>query len=241
MEGHGPQTLLGEIEWHNWTDIFSRLDDNTDDKAFAMSLAAKIILYNASSFDRRLVQAVQEFPLRLLQFCDPSKAKDLASTLLQHERLEVNTKKFKQLFLTELIQVQSSGVLPCRLREFVSGLKKFWAADVRDAERTNKCVGMIQSRCPNIGPDLLSSRVNLKFYLGGTCAGAGLQGKRWSLFKPVAEGLKHLCLSGWNGKEEVMSNPERFTPPRRPENLPDMDYVKKDRGLTSIAVQSMPH
>ena len=97
-----------------------------------------------------------------------------------------------------------------------------------DCERTNKMVSMLAERSPNISDDLLSSRVGLKFYMSESCAGAGKQGKRWSIFKPVAESLKNLCLSGWDTKDEIMNLPNRFAPPTAPPNAPPLEFVKQE-------------
>ena len=83
----------------------------------------------------------------------------------------------------------------------------------------------MSERSPNIGHDLLSSRVGLKFYMSESCAGAGKQGKRWSVFKPVAESLKNLCLSGWESKDEVMSVPDRYAPPEAPSDIPTQTEI----------------
>ena len=39
-----------------------------EDGAFAMSLGARTVLYNASAFQRRIVEPLGRFPLLLLQF-----------------------------------------------------------------------------------------------------------------------------------------------------------------------------
>ena len=80
--------------------------------------------------------------------------------------------------------------LPPKLEAFVKRIARFQQADVRDSERTNKTISLLVDRAPNIG----DSHVMLKHFLGETDAGHGLQGARWSKFKPVAEGLKKLRL-----------------------------------------------
>ena len=103
-------------------------------------------------------------------------------------------------------------------------------------------VSMLQERAPNIGDDLLSSRVCLKFFMSECCAGQGLQGKRWSLFKPVAEALKNLCLSGWETKEEISGVAGRFAPPEKPENIPGLAEMNREymkiTGRASVSVAS---
>ena len=133
-----------------------------EDGAFAMSLGAKTVLYNASAFQRRIVQPLERFPLLLLKFgCgDRRVCKQLATRLLTEDSLHTTASKFRDLFRTELGELQQTGVLADdRLGSMVHGLTIFGKADVRDSERTNKSVKLQETRSPNIGHDLLSSRV----------------------------------------------------------------------------------
>lgn len=204
------------------------------DAKFALSLGARITIYNASSFHRRIVDPLQQFPLVLLQFASGNSEKitELATSLLAAKRLHVTACKFRDLFRSELEELKKKPVLKHdRLGILIEGLTKFGEADVRDSERTNKAIKLQETRCPNIGCDLLSSRVVLKHFMGETCEGAGLQKKKWSLFRGVAEKLKNMCLSGWQDKSEVMNRPDRWTPPSPHSSLPSLEMVKKDRCL----------
>lgn len=190
-----------------------------------------MIIYNASAFHRRLVEPVERFPLLLLRLdCGiPSVVKEIATELLNAPFLPITARKVRDLFKVEVTELSRTGVLKNDgLGSLIRGLTMFSTADVRDSERTNKAIKLQETRSPNIGCDLLSSRVCLKHFLGQQGEGAGLQGKRWSLFRPVAEKLKNTCLAGWEAKDEVMSNPERWSPPLAPANLPSLESVKQD-------------
>ena len=131
----------------------------------------------------------------------PAKRKALATELLsaQASSLETTTRKFRERFDADLHAAanaaQDQPDLTPKLRLFIEGLATFWRADARDSERNNKTISMLRERGPNIGDDLLSSRVVLKHHMGETNAGAGLQGRKFSDFRPVAEGLKQLRLA----------------------------------------------
>lgn len=201
-----------------------------EDAQFIFSLAGKMVIFNASSFYRRIVEPTQRFPLRLLNLAseESSRVMEVSNSLLQGQQdLEMNALKVRNTFYEELIAASSSGKLPSKLKLFADGLKTFWYADVRDCERTNKTISLLLERCPNVGNDLLSSRVGLGFYMGETCAGEALQGKKWSLFQPVAAALRNLCLAGWDAKDEIMGNPFRWSPPMAPENLPPPEETKR--------------
>ena len=138
-----------------------------------------------------------EWPLCLLQLKCPKKRVHLAANILTADTLEATTRKFKNLWAAwggnDKYRNSSVG-LPPKLEAFVKRIARFQQADVRDSERTNKTISLLVDRAPNIG----DSHVMLKHFLGETDAGHGLQGARWSKFKPVAEGLKKLRL-GWTG------------------------------------------
>ena len=151
-----------------------------------------------------------EWLLCLLQLKRPKKRVHLAATILTADTLEATTRKFNNLFVfqPELREVamngnkyrNSSARLPPKLEAFVKRIARLQQADVRDSERTNKTISLLVDRAPNIGDNLLSSRVTLKHFLGETDASHGLQGARWSKFKPVAEGLKNLRLLNGGGR-----------------------------------------
>ena len=78
--------------------------------------------------------------------------KQLATRLLTENSLHTTASKFRDLFRTELGELQQTGVLAdSRLGSMVHGLTIFGKADVRDSERTNKSVKLQETRSPNIG------------------------------------------------------------------------------------------
>ena len=169
-----------------------------DDREFVAATATSMVLLHASAFERRVVLPLQQWPLLILRFAQHpahlcvDARKSLAHALLiaAPGDIDVNSRKFRDAFRHDLRHVQDHGMVPDRLSKYLNGLKSFYRADVRDCEKTNKVISLLLERCPRIGDDLLSSRVALKHYLGETGAGAGFQHKKWSDFRPVAEGLK---------------------------------------------------
>ena len=171
------------------------------DRDFVTTAATCMVLTNASAFHRRVVLPLEQWPVLILRFAKypPELAVDaraqLAGSLLDasEKRIDINAVKFRKFFQKDLDKVRATGMLTHKLATFLNGLKTFYRADVRDCEKTNKVVSLLLERCPRIGDDLLSSRVCLKHYLGETGAGAGFQHKKFSDFRPVAEGLKNRC------------------------------------------------
>ena len=82
---------------------------------------------------------------------------------------------------------------------------------------------LTRERAPNISDDLQSSRTMLKHFLGQ--AGQGLNRSKWSSFKASVQSLQNVCMSAWDGKEEVMSPQDRFAPPTAPKGLPSSDVT----------------
>ena len=177
--------------------ISSYIIQGVADREFVAAMATSMVLLHASAFERRVVFPLQQWALLILRFAQRpahlcvDARKSLAHTLLiaAPGDIDVNSRKFRDAFRHDLRHVQDHGMVPDRLSKFLNGLKSFYRADVRDCEKTNKVISLLLERCPRIGDDLLSSRVALKHYLGETGAGAGFQHKKWSDFRPVAEGL----------------------------------------------------
>ena len=181
-----------------WRSVCEGATMHQDDREFVAAMATSMVLLHASAFERRVVLPLQQWPLLILRFAQHpahlcvDARKSLAHALLiaAPGDIDVNSRKFRDAFRHDLRHVQDHGMVPDRLSKFLNGLKSFYRADVRDCEKTNKVISLLLERCPRIGDDLLSSRVALKHYLGETGAGAGFQHKKWSDFRPVAEGLK---------------------------------------------------
>ncbi|CAE7303869.1 unnamed protein product [Symbiodinium sp. KB8] len=180
------EQLLGPEKESFWRSVCEGKTMNQDDMEFVATAATSMVLLHASAFERRVVLPLQQWPLLILRFsqhpahlCVDAR-KELARTLLEAAPgdLDVNSRKFRDMFRHDLRHVQDHGMVPDRLCKFLNGLKSFYRADVRDCEKTNKVISLLLERCPRIGDDLLSSRVVLKHYLGETGAGAGFQHKK---------------------------------------------------------------
>ena len=194
-----------------------------------------MLCIHASGFHRRVLAKLKEFPFRLLRLChlpgsvSCSERKQIAQEILvgirNNTALERNAWKFGQRYWDDLQKVSDTGKLTPKLEVVLAGIKTLWRADVRDNERINKCIALLRERAPNISDDLQSCRVMLKHFLGG--ASEGLNRSKWSSFKAAVQSLQNVCISAWDGKEEVMSPQDRFAPPIAPKHLPSPEVLAR--------------
>lgn len=192
-----------------------------DDRRFLCVVAGRMLLHNASGFERRVVWPLTQFPMKLLLlvrapadvFCIVRRrvAEEIIGT--DDKELEINAKKIKHRFGKSLQIAATDGVLPSRLFWLVKGIGIMMKSDVRENERLNKMQGLVAERCPSASVELQSSRLQLKYLLGESGEGAGhAASHRWSQFRPVAEKVRQLCLQSWEGLIDVQSEPTRFAP-----------------------------
>ena len=198
-----------------------------------LSAGWQLLCIHSSGFHRRVLAKLKEFPFRLLRLChlpgseSCSERKQIARDILvgirNNTALERNALKFGQRYWDDLQKVAATGKLTPKLEVVLAGIKTLWRADVRENERINKCIALLRERAPNISDDLQSSRTMLKHFLGQ--AGQGLNRSKWSSFKASVQSSQNVCMSAWDGKEEVMSPQDRFAPPTAPKGLPSSDVL----------------
>ena len=205
------------------------------DAIFLISVISRMLLHNACGLERRIVKPLQSWPFKLLwlafkpmtQKC--TKRMGVASELLSTdcEQLEINARKIKKRFAQELGETAQTGCIHPRLYWLFKSVALIWKADVRENERLNKMIGLLDDRCPQIGMDLKSSRVSIKYKLGAACAGITGTAK-WSQVRPKVENLRAECLESWPDIVDVMSNPTRWSPTSKPPDVPTAADVKSD-------------
>ena len=191
-----------------------------EDRVFLTAVASRTLLHNAAGFGRRISGPLRDWPFKILWlvYSDRYKvcqkritvAKELLNTPM--DELEINCRKVKCHFSQGLQAATATGKLECnRLYFLCLGISKLWKSDVRENERVNKMISLIQERCPSIGDDLKSSRVSLKYVLGSAVSGNDRVRQKWSRCKPIATAARETCLTGWDSMLEVSSDPKRWT------------------------------
>lgn len=203
----------------SWDPIFDGCTDTQ--KQFLLVVAGRMLLHNASGFERRILSNLSEFPLKLfLLVRAPANVqctvrKQVAEEILgtRDRDLEINAQKLKHRFKESLHIAATKGILPHRLFWLLKGATIMMKSDVRENERLNKMQGLMTDRCPSASVELQSSRLQLKYLLGEGGEGAGYASSfRWSKFKPVAEKVRDECLRCWDGMLDVQTNPLRWSP-----------------------------
>ena len=216
-----------------WASLASGLEEA--DSGFFLRLLFGVLLQQASAFCRRVLEPMQQYPSKLLWLAKERdeiaccERQQVANELLQTPplKLEINARKCKALFETDLKEASSHGVLKGKLRVFVRGIARMWRCDTRDCERINKHLTLFTERGPTTTYELLSSRACIKHFIGESC-NPGVQSKRkkWSEYRPTAERLMSLCLNAWPHRRPVQSNVARWEPPPEPDNVPaDADKI----------------
>ena len=137
-----------------------------------------------------------------------SVRKEIASEIVgTKDKLEINAKKLKDRFHQELLEAAETGTLSVRVYWIVKGLSIMAKSDVRESERLNKMISLMDDRAPRSSLELKSSRLSLKYLLGESGEGTGKTSMKWSSFKSVAESVREECLKSWDGLLDVQSNP----------------------------------
>ena len=200
-------------------------------------------MFNACGLDRRVCSSFNEFPYKLFLLVKTPKnencdlRRSIASEILGRNDadLEINTRKIKQRFSAELECARVTGTLPARLFWLIKGISLLWKSDVRENERVNKMLGLLDDRAPSATTELKSARTSLKYLLGEAGLGAGHAHSKWSSFRPVARQVREECLSGWESLLEVQCNTLRWSASQA---APDCLPAQK---ILSLQGQLKPH
>ena len=208
-----------------WQEVCAGLSH--DQAGFLQSVICRMLLHNAAGFERRIVQPLREWPFKLLRMimvtpdCKCSTRVELADEILSTDDrlLEINVRKLKRTYHADLQSMARTGCCGSRLYWCLKGISMLWKSDVRENERINKMLGLLNDRCPNMNLDLKSARISLKYILGEAGEGTGKSRVKWSQYKPVAERIRSQCLSCWDLVNEVQSNPDRWLPNKAATNI----------------------
>lgn len=185
-----------------------------------MLVAGSMLLHNACGFERRILLSLRNYPMKLLllvrappeQVCYTRREIALEILGTRESELEVNTKKLRARFAKELEHASQEGTLPRRLYWLLKGASIMLKPDVRENERLNKMIKLMDDRAPHSSMELKSSRLSLKYLLGQGGEANPQTSFRWSKFRPVAEKVRDHCLQGWCDLIDVQSNPMRWAP-----------------------------
>ena len=219
-------------ERRRWLKLMGR--DNRmlpdSDVEFVLQLTRAQIMLNASAFERRIVAPLQSWPHRFLML---GKSADQVSCTLRRQiarelletpanDLEINARKMKTTFQTDLLHAAHSGLLTGSLRVCVRTVAVMWKADSRECERINKMLKLFTERGPTSSAELVSSRACIKHYLGeAVVAGATELRRKWSHYRPNARRLLEVCLESWQDRKQVQSEVDRWIqPPATDKGLP---------------------
>ena len=214
-----------------WKDVLEGLSET--DARFLLAVISRMLLHNACGLERRVVKPLQGFPFKLLWFAFKPmgercrRRRSLAQELLDtdNSKLEINARKIKSRFLLQLRDTAKDGCVDACLFWIFRSVGKIWKSDVRENERLNKMVGLLDDRCPQIGMELKSARVGIKYKLGA--AGSDVSGAS-SNMKHKVQIVRDQCLESWDDILDIMSNPLRWSPSTRPESIPTQAEVKAD-------------
>ena len=179
-----------------------------------------MLLHNACGFERRILNDLRNFPAKLLLLArarpkDPCPTrKAIAQEILETENkdLEITARKLKQKFQAHLKETAAKGTLADNVYWILKGMSILWKADVRENERLNKMVKLMNERAPHSTTELKSARLAMKYLLGAAGEGRGRTSCKWSLFKPVAQRVRDHCLKNWDDLLEVQSDIMRWAP-----------------------------
>ena len=215
-----------------WKALYTDL--NKKDALFLSVVVSRMLLHNASGFERRVVRPLEKYPYKLLwlayspmdQSC-PKRAA-LARELLQTDvkRLEVNAAKIKNRFQAMLVATSTTGKVHPRLYWLFRSICITWKSDVRECERVNKMLKLQEEHAPRIRSDLRSSRIGIKYKLGS--AGVGVtKTSKWSKVRPVVEQVREECLASYPDIVDIMADPCRWAPSARPSGLETPATINK--------------
>ena len=115
-----------------------------------------VLLQQASCFERKVVQPLEKFPFKLLLLAKAaddevcSTRQKVAAEILgtQTHMLEINARKMKSTFESDLTVAMNQGLLVGHLRVSIRGLAQRWQADTRESERINKTCLLYTSPSP---------------------------------------------------------------------------------------------
>jgi hypothetical protein len=155
-----------------WLEAIAHLSD--EDKQFCLQLVASLHLLYASGYDRRIVEHVRNFALRLLWLVrspahmDCQGRRMVAQELLDasDQDLDITARKFKARFHSALVDAKNNGQFAHRPYVLLSGVKRMLKATIRPNESLNKTLGLLDDRCPAATQALRSAVLGLKFMLG---------------------------------------------------------------------------
>ena len=243
VAGHiTPTNRRGSLQ--HWQDMAEGLP--ADDALWLIELARAQILLNASAFFRRVCEPLQRFPHRiLLMGKNPDRAQCsirqvVARELLETrpEDLEVNARKIRTQFMSELQVAAQDGLLVGRLRVLVRSVSRVWKADTRECERINKQLKLFTERGPTSSPELISSRAGIKHCLGeAQTSGATRFRHKWSHFRPQARRIMDVCMESWRDKQDVQENVARWC---QPASSAASAFLPSAAKLTAIFAQLHP-
>ena len=200
--------------------------------SFAHGVLAAILMHNASSFDRRVLQGAHDFPQLLLGLAKvrpnlpDQRRKTIAQAMLHRAAegtLDASSVKILKHFQADVRQAASDGKTGVRLYVCCRALRRMCHADVRENERINKHLKLMGQRAPNSRLDLMSARATLKYMLGSVGAlqqGLDIKTRRWSEMAPLAEAVADNCLHFWQAGLDVLQNDARWAPCQVPDWLP---------------------
>ena len=222
-----------KINSHN---DFAALGDT--DKSFVWNFFATMIIQNAASFARRVVDPVLEFPniflgMAKIRFDLPClERKALAERLLSAARqdcLDLSSMKLLRRYQHDIKMAADCGRIGLSFYIVLKTLRRVWRSDVRENERLNKLLKLFGQRAPNSSLDLVSSRIALKYNLGAVVASQeGLRtSKRWSQMKPLAGLVFDKITDHWYEGTKVMIDELRFSggPATIPSWVPSKETV----------------
>ncbi|CAK0836755.1 unnamed protein product [Prorocentrum cordatum] len=165
-----------------WAAAMSHLSDLgehvlPDMLAFTVELNA----HHAAAYNRRILKDLDRSSVR-------ANRSGMASRILEaaEGELEITTRKLRALCHHDLVQARDTGTCGTLLYSITMCMRCYSKADVRDNEQYNSLIRQMNMRCRNIGLPLMSSRINVKKWLGVGTRGASM---RWSSIKPRAEAL----------------------------------------------------
>lgn len=197
-----------------------------------------MIIQNAASFARRVVDPVLEFPnlflgVAKIRFDLPClERKALAERLLSAARqggLDLSSMKLLRRYQKDIKMAADCGRIGLSFYILLKTLRRVWRSDVRENERLNKLLKLFGQRAPNSSLDLVSSRIALKYNLGAAVASQeGLRtSKRWSQMKPLAGLVFDKITDHWYEGAKVMTDELRFSggPATIPSWVPSKETV----------------
>lgn len=221
--------LLEDAWWE-----FTIASADTESQSFLRHTVVCLVTYYAASFHRRIYLPLSRFPYRLLgmllspadQPCEirMSIARQVVHT--EVHLLEINTKKFCLLFLSEFQYASATGLMDKRLWVCLVVLRYSLKGDSAAAETINKMITIQGDRAPNISLDLLNARMNIKYQLRSS---REARHNRWRDIRPHALSLARTCIQ-YESSGRVVRSATRFAPPEAltDADLPNPTTVRSD-------------